>query len=281
MQLIADSGATKANWRLIQDNDKITNAATIGYSPQYLSSEKMEANMREVLLPQLDVPTSAINRVFFYGAGCSTPNSKAVVQRAIDAIFTSAEVVVDHDLLAAARSACGKQAGVACILGTGSNSCLYDGKDIIDNVPSMGFILGDEGAGASLGRRLIKAYFYRELPTDLKYELEASHNISKEEIFANVYQGELPSRYMAQFTKFMGQHMKHPFIYQMIKAEFTAFVQTQIMKYETAHEVPVSFVGSIAYYFQAPLKETLEEHDLIFGRIVQDPIEQLLAYHLE
>ncbi len=280
MQLIADSGSTKTSWRLVKGKNEIIKAHTIGYNPHYFSTDKMEASLRETLLPQLAVNNSSITEVYFYGAGCSTPNSIKLVEKAFAGIFREAKITVDHDLLAAARALCGRNAGIACILGTGSNSCAYDGENITDNVPSLGFMLGDEGAGASLGRRLVRAYIYREMPTDVEAIIYNTYKLDKEIIFNNVYKSELPSRYMAQFTKFMSQHIKHPFIWALAKKEFEAFISTQVIKYDNVHNLPVHFLGSIAFYFKPVLDEIFEEQNLKMGRIIQEPIETLVDFHL-
>ncbi len=279
MQLIADSGSTKTSWRLVKSANEITKASTIGYNPHYFSTEKMVESMQKLLIPQLGVPVETVSDVFFYGSGCSTPNSVALVENAFTATFPKATIFVDHDLLGAARALCGKEPGVACILGTGSNSCAYDGENITDNVPSLGFMLGDEGAGASLGRRLVRKYFYREMPKDIETAFREEYQMNKEVIFHNVYKSELPSRYMAQFTKFMSKHLDHPFIFNLVKKEFASFADTQIMKYDNVQNLPIHFLGSVAFYFRAALEEVLNERGLTFGRIVREPIETLVEYH--
>jgi glucosamine kinase len=160
MQLIADSGSTKTSWRLVKSENEIIEASTIGYNPHYFDTEKMAESLQDLLVPQLGVAATEVSQIYFYGAGCSTQNSNAVVEKAFNNVFSNANIYVDHDLLGAARALCGKSAGIACILGTGSNSCAFDGKEITDNVSSLGFMLGDEGSGASLGRRLVKSFFY-------------------------------------------------------------------------------------------------------------------------
>jgi len=280
MQLIADSGSTKTSWRLVKSNNEIIKASTIGYSPHYLTTDKIAWSMTETLLPQLNVESNEIKEIYFYGTGCSTPKSIDVIVKAFEHVFSTAKVIVDHDLLGAARALCGKKPGIACILGTGSNSCLYDGHQIKDNIPSLGFILGDEGAGASLGRRLVKSYFYREMPQDIEKEFKSLYKLDKEAIFEHVYKSELPSRYMAQFTKFMGERLNHPYIWDLAKKEFEAFMETQVLKYENVDKLPIHFLGSIAFYFKPVLDEIFQEHGLQLGRIIQEPIETLLDYHL-
>ena len=280
MQLIADSGSTKTSWRLVENPDNVMSASTIGYNPHYFSTENMVSSLRELLLPQLSVGTKDVSEIHFYGAGCSTPNSISVITNAFTSLFEKAAVNVDHDLLGAARALCGKDAGIACILGTGSNSCAFDGENITDNVPSLGFMLGDEGSGASLGRRLVRSYFYREMPKHLTEALYDTYKIDKEAIFSNVYKADLPSRYMAQFTKFMSAHIEESYIRDLVKKEFEGFFDSQVMKYENVQSYPIHFLGSIAFYFKDILEEILAERGLQLGRIIREPIETLVDYHL-
>jgi glucosamine kinase len=279
MQLIADSGSTKTSWRLAKSKNDVQKASTIGYNPHYFTTENMEASLKVNLLPQLNVSAEEITEIYFYGAGCSSPTSNKVVEDAFKHIFTNAMIDVDHDLLGAARALCGKNAGIACILGTGSNSCLFDGVDITDNVTSLGFMLGDEGSGASLGRRLVKAYFYRDLPKDISDLFYATYKVDKDAIFHHVYKSALPSRYMAQFSKFLSQNIEHPVIYDLVKAEMNSFVDTQISKYQGINELPIHLLGSVAFYFKAIIETIFNERGYTLGRIIREPIETLVDYH--
>jgi glucosamine kinase len=280
MQLIADSGSTKTSWRLVKSENEIIEASTIGYNPHYFDTEKMAESLQDLLVPQLGVAATEVSQIYFYGAGCSTQNSNAVVEKAFNNVFSNANIYVDHDLLGAARALCGKSAGIACILGTGSNSCAFDGKEITDNVSSLGFMLGDEGSGASLGRRLVKSFFYREMPADIKAAFYERYQMDKDTIFREVYKSALPSRYMAQFTKFMNEHIETPFIHDLIKREFAAFIDTQVIKYENVESIPINFLGSVAFFFKDIMVEVLEERQLTMGRIIKEPIETLVHYHL-
>ncbi|MGB0864601.1 MAG: BadF/BadG/BcrA/BcrD ATPase family protein [Saprospiraceae bacterium] len=280
MQLIADSGSTKTSWRLIKGANDIVEASTIGYNPHYFDTKKMEKSLQSLLIPQLGIAVTEVSQVYFYGAGCSTPSSNAVVEKAFSNVFPEANIYVDHDLLGAARALCGQSTGIACILGTGSNSCAFDGKSITDNVSSLGFMLGDEGSGASLGRRLVRSFFYREMPSDIKESFNERYQMDKDVIFKEVYKSALPSRYMAQFTKFMNEHIEKPFMRNLVKEEFGAFIDTQVLKYENVQSIPINFLGSVAFFFQDIMLEVLEERQLKMGQIIQEPITALVDYHL-
>lgn len=280
MQLIADSGSTKTSWRLIKGQNDIIKASTIGYNPHYFDTEKMAESLQSLLIPQLEVATTAVSQIYFYGAGCSTPRSNSVVEKAFRQVFSEANIYVDHDLLGAARALCGKSEGIACILGTGSNSCAFDGKNITDNVSSLGFMLGDEGSGASLGRQLVRSFFYREMPTNIKSAFYEKYQMDKDTIFREVYKSTLPSRYMAQFAKFMKEHIESPFIKNLVKMEFAAFIDTQVIKYKDVKSIPINFLGSVAFFFQDIMLEVLEERGLVMGTVIQEPITTLVDYHL-
>jgi glucosamine kinase len=170
--------------------------------------------------------------------------------------------------------------GVACILGTGSNSCLYDGNEITDNVDSLGFTLGDEGSGGELGRRLVKSYFYRDMPSDLVLHFREKYQMSKADFFEHVYRKPLPNRFLASFSTFCSEHIEHPFIQELIRGNFDAFITTQVLKYEGIKEMPVHFIGSIAQVFQEQLEEVLAIRGLKLGKVIRNPINNLLAYHL-
>ena len=279
MQLIADSGSTKTSWRLVKSTNEVQKVSTIGYNPHYFTTEKMEASLRAYLLPQLNTSTDEIKEIYFYGAGCSSPVSNKIVEDAFKSIFNHAVIDVDHDLLGAARALCGKEAGIAGILGTGSNSCSFDGVNIIDNVTSLGFMLGDEGSGASLGRQLVKAFFYRDLPKDISEKFYNAYKMDKDAIFHNVYKSPLPSRYMAQFSKFLSKNIDHPVIYNLVKAEMNRFVDTQISKYENVDQLPIHLLGSVAFYFRNVIQAIFDERGYTLGRIIREPIETLVDYH--
>lgn len=279
MILIADSGATKTDWRIVDNSGVVEQVATAGISPQYLEADKIYSILVSSLLPNLTVknPTA----IYYYGTGCSSPERNQRVHSALSRAFTNCDIQVDHDLLGAARALCGHNPGIACILGTGSNSCLYDGKDISDNVPSLGFLMGDEGSGAYLGKMLIKAYLYRELPDELAQSLKNSYNLTKDGILDSVYYSDMPSTYLATFAKFMHEKRKHPVIHAMIYENFAEFFERHVTKYENFTELPINFVGSIAYHFSDTLKQVAKKYGAHVGQVITSPSEGLIQYHLE
>lgn len=281
MQLIADSGSTKTSWRIVKNQNIIGEAYTIGYNPHYLTTTTIVASLKESLISQLPVPSSEIENIYFYGTGCSTVDGIKVITDAFEQIFENAITTVNHDLLGAARALCGREPGIGCILGTGSNSCLYDGKEIVDNIPSLGYILGDEGAGVSLGRNLIRAFFYREMPEYLSKIFYDTYKMDKNTIYHEIYKSEYASRFMAQHTKFLSQYIHHDFIHDLVKKEMNRFVDAQISKYKGIDEYPVHFVGSIAFHFKDIIETVLQERGYTLGKIIQAPIDDLVKYHNE
>ena len=279
MHLIADSGSTKTAWRLIKDENTIIPLETIGYSPQYVTTDEMIEDLMKVFVPQLPVSTNQIKQISFYGTGCSTPRTVNIIQLALENVFEKARMEVNHDLLGAARALCGHSPGVACILGTGSNSCLYDGKFITDNIPSVGFMLGDEGSGGYLGKKIVRAYFYRELPMDLEQAFANKYQLTRDDMLLNVYKKPAPNRYLASYTRFLSEHLEHPFIWQFVKNGFQDFLNAMILKYDNIENLPINFLGSIAVHFEEVLKEVLAENGLQFGRVIDNPVEELVKYH--
>lgn len=280
MHLIADSGSTKTAWRLIKGENTIIPLETIGYSPQYVTTDEMIDDLMKVLVPQLTVLTKEVSKISFYGTGCSTPRTVNIVQLALENVFEKAEIEVNHDLLGAARALCGHSPGVACILGTGANSCLYDGQFITDNIPSVGFMLGDEGSGGYLGKKLVRAYFYRELPPDLALAFAKKYQLTRDDMLLHVYKKPAPNRYLASYTKFLSEHLSHEFIWQFVKNGFQDFLNAMILKYDNIEILPINFLGSIAVHFEDVLKEVLAENGLQFGRVIDNPVEELVKYHL-
>jgi glucosamine kinase len=279
MILIADSGSTKTDWRIINETGVLEQVSTAGINPQYLDADKIYSLIASSLLPNLKEKNPSV--IYYYGAGCSSPERNQRVHSALSRAFTNCEINVDHDLLGAARALCGHEPGIACILGTGSNSCLYDGKNIIDNVPSLGFLMGDEGSGAYLGKMLIRAYLYRELPEDLATSLTNTYNLTKDSILDSVYYSDMPSTYLATFAKFMHEKRKKPAIHSMIYENFAEFFERHISKYEGFTELPVSFVGSISYHFSDTLKQVAKKYGVKTGQIIISPSEGLIDYHLQ
>ena len=277
MLLIADSGSTKADWAWITKDGETSYAHTKGYNPvvhpKSLLHEEVEKLATE-LLPGLQP-----KEVHYYGAGCWDHTRKIPIQECLQARYPGAEIRVMHDLLGAARASCGFDPGIACILGTGSNTCLYDGKDVIDNVTNLGYMMGDEGSGSHLGKAFLRAYFYRELDDELNDAFEEYTQMDKGTILDNVYGTDIPNTYLASFTRFMGQHIQHPLISRIVYDSFVEFLDRHVRKYKNHLGVPVHYIGSIAFHFKDILLAAMHERDLTAGRFVHKPIESLAGYH--
>jgi N-acetylglucosamine kinase-like BadF-type ATPase len=279
MLLIADSGSTKTAWRLVDTNKKIHNYLTEGLNPFYKSHIEIIEELKTHLLPNF--PKDAkVSTVFFYGAGCSSKEKCDLVAGALMACFPSANVSVDHDIIGAARATCGNSEGIVCILGTGSNTCLYDGKKIVHAIGGLGYILGDEGSGAHMGKSLLSAYLNEEMPQDIKKDFEATFRLTREEINKRVYEKPLANRFLASFSKFIGDRKEHPYLARTIEMCLDVFIDRYICKYPTYNSKPVHFVGSIAYYYSDFLKRIALKKGISIGKILPYPVEELTLYHL-
>lgn len=277
MVIIADCGSTKSDWLLIHGgrNQQLEN--TVGFSPFFHTTAEIKSILDAQLVPKLKPET--VQEIYFYGTGIHDEHRAEIVAAALRAVFPNATVEVEHDLLAAARATCGHNAGIACILGTGSNSCYYDGEKILDNVPSLGWLLGDEGSGTHLGKALLRAKFYRELPADLNNAFDAAFPEGTDAIKDRVYEKNANS-YLASFTRFLGDNIQHPFVQNLVAACLGEFLDRHVCKYGGYQHVPIHFVGSIAHHFQDVLLKCMEERRLIPGTIVRKPIYPLADYHL-
>lgn len=276
MVIIADCGSTKCDWLLVKGERDHQLENTVGFSPFFHTTEEIKSILDTQLLPR--VQAEDVTEVYFYGTGVHDEHRAEIVAAAIRAVFPKAKVEVEHDLLAAARATCGHSAGVACILGTGSNSCYYDGKTILDNVPSLGWLLGDEGSGTHLGKALLRAKFYRELPADLNAAFDVAYPEGMDAIKDRVYE-KGANAYLATFTRFLGDHIKHPFVQDLVATSLGEFLDRQAGKYSGVQYVPVHFVGSIAHHFQDILVRCMEDRKLKPGVIVRKPIYPLADYH--
>jgi N-acetylglucosamine kinase-like BadF-type ATPase len=229
------------------------------------------------LLPK--IKNFTINEVFFYGTGCSNPQNVASVKKAIKNVFKLAKVAVDHDLMGAAKALCGRQKGIACILGTGSNSCYYNGKKIVKNSPGLGYVLGDEGSGAYLGKKVIQHFLYGTFDEDLMDRYNAKYNTNSVEILNCVYKQPLPNRYLASFVPFLIENRGHYMIENIIEDGFNDFFFNHIYKYEQSWLMPINFVGSVAFGFKDVLKEMCSAYELQLGTVIKKPMDGLIKYH--
>jgi glucosamine kinase len=278
MVIIADCGATKCDWLIVhgERNHQLEN--TSGFSPYLHTTEEIKSIVVTQLAPKLD--PSKVTNIWFYGTGVHDAHRSSIVEVALKSIFSNAKIEVEHDLLASARAACGHNAGIACILGTGSNSCYYDGAHIVDNVESLGWLLGDEGSGSHLGKALLRAWFYRELPLDLDKSFRATYPEGGDAIKDKIYE-KGANAYIASFTTFLTEHIKHPYIQKLVAASLGEFLDRTVCKYPGHQSVPINFVGSIAHHFEDILKKCMKERALEMGIIIRKPIYPLAEYHVK
>lgn len=274
MILVADSGATKTEWSLVNGSGNVQTVITSGISPFYQDSENISTALQREFTEAKD-----FKAIFFYGTGCINQEKQDVVKKALLQVFKTDSVSIGSDLLAAAHSLCQHDSGFACILGTGSNSCYYDGSQIVANVSPLGFILGDEGSGAVLGKKLIGDILKKQLPQNLIDIFFETYHTTAAEILENVYKRPFPSRYLASYTTFLSKNIDHPDIENLVLTAFGEFVKRNLLLYPQIHQIPVHFTGSIAFFFEAQLRKVLQEWDLKLGKIDKAPMKGLIEYH--
>jgi len=277
MKLIADSGSTKTVWVVTEEGKEKGRINTAGLNPYFHTFESVESVLIAELLPFL-VPDH-IGEIHFYGAGCSTEKNNAMVQDALAIYFRKSRIMIYHDILGAARALFGHGKGIAGILGTGCNSCYYDGNHCFSKVDSLGYLFGDEGAGSYLGKTFLGKYLRKELPSDLDQAFREKFNPSLEDILDSLYNRPSPNRYLASFSAFLAPNQKHPFIHRLVLDSFLAFFHAQIKQYENYRELPVGFVGSIAFYYRDILTEAAREEEIMAATILRSPMEGLTVFH--
>jgi len=276
--LIADSGSTKTDWVLLQKNKVIKHVKTIGFNPYFQTKDEISLEVTNNLKPHLIEYISKIKELHYYGAGCSTFENCSLLEDTLTITLNIPKIKIAHDLLAAARALCKKEWGIACILGTGSNSCLYNGKTILENVPSVGYLWGDHGSGAQIGKFFIHDYFKENLPPELKKAFQ-KEGFNREKILNNTYKSTMPSRYLATISMFVGKYKNHPFIQELLYVSFDSFFKQQINKYTDSKKYKVSIAGSIGFYYHEIIEQVAIDNGYELGNIIQSPIEGLIAYH--
>ncbi len=276
MIIIADSGGSKIDWRLLYNDGAIGQANGPGFNPYDQPVEDLTNTIRDTIVP---LAKERVEKIFFYGAGVSSEKNQVTVQTAFQEFFPEAEIEIGWDLLAAARALCGHEPGIACIMGTGSNSCLYDGEKIVHNVANLGWILADEGSGAYIGKRLIFDYLRENMPKTLADQFRKRYPFHREEILERVYQHEKPSAFLASFARFIFQHLKDPYCYKLIYSSFSEFYENNVMKYENYQSYKVHFTGSIAFYFSDILRQVANDKGITVRNILEGPIAGLTLYH--
>lgn len=279
MILLADSGSTKTDWGLVENGKLVKWLRTSGMNPFQMSEEAITEEIKTHLVPEL--PGTVLDEVHFYGAGC-TKEKQPIVERALRANLTiNGECEVASDMLGAARGICGHKPGIACILGTGSNSCSYDGKNLVKNVSPLGFILGDEGSGAVLGKLLVGDVLKNQMPEAITKRFFEKYKLTSAEIIDRVYRQPKPNTFLASFVPFLEENIDEPKIYNLVKESFRSFLRRNVMQYDGWQTLPIGFNGSIAKIYKKPLLEALEEEGMHLGRIIQAPMEAMVEYHVE
>ena len=275
MKLIADSGSTKTDWVFITSEGKCSRVQTSGINPFFRSAEDIVAEIRPVLLTVAD----RVEEVFYYGAGIVNEEKARIIRGAFEQLYGDVLCHIHSDVVGAARAVCGRKAGIVCILGTGSNACLYNGNAVVGNIPPLGFILGDEGSGSVMGRQLLGDYFKMAMPPDLRTRFDEQFHLDKDDVLNRVYRQARPNQYLAQFAVFLSREIHHPWCREFVLDNFRAFVRRNVLMLPQSRLLPVNFVGSIAYHFRDLLRQVLEEENLTIEQILKDPIDGLIKFH--
>lgn len=280
MVAIVDSGSTKSDWVILDDFKNVfLKTETIGFNPNFIS--------KELIVPEIEKNTSllsvknSITKIYFYGSGCGVKQNCITIEEEVGKVFTNAEIIVKEDLMAAAYAAYNGKPTIVCILGTGSNSCYFDGENLKIKLPSLGYLVGDEGSGSAIGKQLVRRFFMQKLPDDLSCEFEKTYHLTVDETLKNMYHTSRPNAYLANFNKFVVERKDHPYFQKMVFDEMMNFFDYQVLPYEESKEAEINFIGSIAYYYENILRSAAAELHLNVGQIVQKPIESLVDYHIK
>ena len=276
MIIIADSGSSKIEWRLLQKDGAIGQANSAGFNPYYQPIDHLTKIIQETVAP---LALETVRKIFFYGTGVSSEKNQEVVRAVFLSFFPLAKVEVEWDLIAVARATCGQEAGIACILGTGSNSCHYDGSKVVAQVANLGWILADEGSGATIGKKLLFDYLRKKIPDALSRQFQQRFPLSREGFLEKIYQSEKPSTFLATFSKFIFQHLKEPYCYRLVYDSFAEFFENNVMQYEGYRNLKVHSVGSIGFYYSDLLRQVANDKGITMGNILENPIAGLSLYH--
>jgi len=279
MILVADSGSSSSDWMLNLPDSPPLSFRTKGLNPFFVNEKEIARVMQEV--PEILPYASEIHEVYFFGAGCVTPDRREIVSNALTEIFPTAFISVESDLLGCAYATCGEREGYVCTIGTGSDIGFYDGKELRASVHGVGYVLGDEGSGAWLGKQLVVDFLYEKMPKDLSKKFAEKYRINKDIVIKNVYQKDRPNAYLAAFVEFMAEHRLHPYIDTLLKNGFDEFIRTHVITYPDFWEYKVNFIGRIAYHFDLQLREVCEVLGVRVGTILDSPIEQLFHFVVE
>lgn len=277
MRLIADSGASKTDWVWLPGNGEVRQFQTQGLNPFYIDTAGITNVVAKELIPFIE--PELVREIHFYGAGCSSVLNTVMVEDALSDLFQVADISIYSDLLGSARAMLGKGEGIACILGTGSNSCHYDGDRIVRNIPSLGYFFGDEGSGAHIGKMLCTGFMLEKLPTDLQGAFTARYGITRENILLAVYKMPFPNRYLASFSLFLQENITHAYVIELVSDSFGQFFSNTVSAYEGYRNMPVHFTGSVAFFFQDILRSVAGKYDINIKTIERSPLQGLIKFH--
>ena len=280
MKLLVDSGSTKADWISIDDNGKVLfTTQTLGLNPEVLSKEEVISRLNDKF--DISHNKKKVSHLYFYGAGCGTDRMKKFLSDAFQEYFPNAAITVHEDTYAAAYATSPKnEKAIICILGTGSNCSYFDGVVLHQKVQSLGYIAMDDCSGNRFGRHLLRGYYFNKMPAALAKDFEKEYNVEPDYVKEHLYKLPNPNAYLATFAKFLINHKNDDFCRKMIFAEMEDFVENYIMQFDNAKEVPIHFVGSIAFYLQEELQEVFAKHHLRLGNVLRRPIDGLIQYHI-
>jgi len=280
MILIADSGSTKCDWRLTNESgENLKDFNTMGFNPYFHSSDLVEAKLKQS--QEASQIALQVSHVFFYGAGCSSSGLNAIIEEGLKRIFVNAHVMVSHDLNASAYATYYGKPVISCILGTGSNSCFFDGEEVSEEIPSLAYILGDEGSGSYFGKRLIKDFFYKKLPSEMASAFESEFALTDKELVRKVYNEPNANVYLASFMRFIAQFKSHDHVKTWMNEGFREFINIHVKCFPNWKEVDVHFIGSVAFHFKDDLQKACNDESVTLGGVIQKPIDNLVRYHVE
>ena len=278
MLLLADSGSTKTDWCYIDAQGTQTRFQSLGMNPYNITKENLNKEIKEKVLYNL--PNNHVKEMYFYGSGCSNPQKKMEMKGIFEQYLPATVIHIEHDLLGAARAACGHKSGVAAILGTGSNSCLYDGEKITANIPSLGYILCDEGGGTYIGKIILRNYLRGQLPQELNSQFRNKYPQTETQILDNLHQGASPAKYLASFASFVIENKSHPYCRKIIQGAFDDFFKMQVTQYANYKDFVLNTVGSVGYYAADILQQIADNYGMRVDKVVKSPMDSLAEYHL-
>lgn len=276
MILVIDDGSTKAEWAYLDDKKEVKRLIFNGFNPNFCDDKTITGLIGESL--SKDIDNQCVEKIFFYGAGCGNEKNKERIEHILKNFFTKAMIEISPDTLAACHALFRKSKGIACILGTGSNACLFDGEKIMQSAVSLGFMIGDEGSGCHIGKKLTHDYFYKIMPSDLRQKFDEKYHLNRENFLKNVYQMPHPSRYLADFTHFAAENIENEYVFETINSIFDEFIKYMLLPLNPIENM-VGFVGSVAFHFQDILRQHLENEGIICYKIIKNPMDGLVDFY--